>query len=143
MDEHFVFTCCKFPITSFHSSSCSVFCCQRVCLPTQFAPQFRALLADMGGEVDFEAELDEALAAEQAALAPMPKPEARPRKGSGKRKRAEAAEVAEGAPLSAKQLKRLCFICPETKLNNSRFCRPHHRAMEAMKYQAVSAKAPP
>eukprot|EP00435_Cladocopium_sp_Y103_P028473 s3755_g7.t1 len=33
-----------------------------------------------------------------------------------------------------------CFVCPEKKLRNSKFCKDHNRAYENMKYQAQRAK---
>ena len=54
-----------------------------------------------------------------------PAPEPPPKKGKG---------GARGGKEKGEKTK-LCYVCSEKKLSNSRFCRPHHRAYEAIKYQ--------
>ena len=61
---------------------------------------------------------------------------------AGKRKRGDAAAKAavKGAGSKKKARVSTCFVCEDKKLINSKFCRQHHRSMEAMKYQAINAK---
>ena len=62
-------------------------------------------------------------------------------KGRGRASKGTGAGKGKGDSSSGKG-SGLCFICPEKKQKNSRFCRTHHRAAEAMKYQAQHSKPP-
>ena len=94
---------------------------------------------------DLEAlESEEALLEAQAS-SDKPKKKSGGNGGLGKRKRGDTKEVDaadEKQPGPAgKKLKFMCFICDQRKLANSKFCRAHHRSMEAIKYQAMNAQA--
>eukprot|EP00971_Amphidinium_carterae_P123606 2447940-Amphidinium_carterae.1 len=59
----------------------------------------------------------------------------RGRGGRGRKNNPPSKSLEEGAEQEMLQRTK-CFVCDAAKLRNSRFCRPHHRAQEAMRYQA-------
>ena len=64
-------------------------------------------------------------------------------KGRGRgRARAARGKGAGKADGSSGKGSGVCFVCTEKKQKNSKFCRAHHRAAEAMKYQAQHTKPP-
>ena len=50
--------------------------------------------------------------------------------------------VTKQAKAKAKSKNTKCFICPEKKLANSKFCRRHHRSAENIRYQAANSVPP-
>ena len=98
-------------------------CC---CAVTSCQPdRCRVLLTDMGDVGEEEWEL----------VDPSPGGS----KGAGKRRQVEGSEM---VPSAKQRRKMLCFVCPDARMHSSCFCVPHHRAVQAMKHQAMRAEDP-
>ena len=67
-------------------------------------------------------------------------PESTRDKGRGGRGRGKGGGKSTG---KSKVKNDSCYICPEKKLRNSKFCKDHNRAYENMKYQVQRDKEMP